>query len=278
MRWGASWDRPLEGAPRCIPGLTSVTTHRRRRGLALVQTAPARGAPRSRALKHLRLVGWDNCRVYVARPLQLREADRSRLEALTRATSVPAGSATRARIVLLAADGLANIDIADRTGTSRPTVLKWRGRYEQSGVDGLDDDPRPGRAAVIDEIAVLAETLADEEDHRASGCDALVDAADGRPAGDLVLLGRADLAQVGHPAAPRRDFQVLYRPRVGGQAARRGRVVPGSPRGAVVVSVDEKSQIQALDRTQPILPLARSLHRLRTRRIHPRESNAPCSR
>ena len=48
------------------------------------------------------------------------------------------------------------------TATSRPTVLKWRGRYEQSGVDGLDDDPRPGRAAVIDEIAVLAETLADK--------------------------------------------------------------------------------------------------------------------
>ena len=41
-------------------------------------------------------------------------------------------------------------------------MLKWRGRYEQSGVDGLDDDPRPGRAAVIDEVAVLAETLADK--------------------------------------------------------------------------------------------------------------------
>ena len=64
--------------------------------------------------------------------------------------------------MLLAADGVANTDIADRTGTSRPTVLKWRGRYEQSGVDGLEDDPRPGRAAVIDEVAVLAETLADK--------------------------------------------------------------------------------------------------------------------
>ena len=94
--------------------------------------------------------------------LELRDGDRGRLEALMWASTVSAGLAPRARIVLLAADGVANTDIADRTGTSRPTVFKWRGRYEQSGVDGLDDDPRPGRAAVIDEVAVLAETLADK--------------------------------------------------------------------------------------------------------------------
>ncbi|MGO9354897.1 MAG: IS630 family transposase [Mycobacterium sp.] len=81
---------------------------------------------------------------------------------MTRAPTMRAGLATRARIVLLAADGVANTDIADQTGTSRPTVLKWRGRYAASGVTGLDDDPRPGRAAVIDEVAVLAETLADK--------------------------------------------------------------------------------------------------------------------
>ena len=99
--------------------------------------------------------------MHVARALRLRDGDRSRLEALTRAPTMRAGLATRARIVLLAADGVANTDIADQTGTSRPTVLKWRGRYA-SGVTGLDDDPRPGRAAVIDEVAVLAETLADK--------------------------------------------------------------------------------------------------------------------
>ena len=100
--------------------------------------------------------------MYVAAALELRDGDRGRLEALTRASTVSAGLATRARIVLLAADGVANTDIADLTGTSRPTVLKWRGRYAESGVDGLDDDPRPGRAVVIDEVAVLAETLADK--------------------------------------------------------------------------------------------------------------------
>lgn len=98
--------------------------------------------------------------MYVAAALELRDGDRGRLESLTRASTGSAGLATRARIVLLAADGIPNTDIAERTGTSRPTVLKWRGRYSDSGIDGLDDDPRPGQAPVIDEIAVLAETLA----------------------------------------------------------------------------------------------------------------------
>ena len=100
--------------------------------------------------------------MYTAAALELRDGDRARLEALTRASTVRAGLATRARIVLLAADGVPNTDIADQTGTSRPTVLKWRGRYKDSGIEALDDEPRPGRAAVIDEIAVLAETLADK--------------------------------------------------------------------------------------------------------------------
>ena len=114
------------------------------------------------SLKHLRLVGCDNHSVYTAAALELRDGDRGRLEALTRAPTASAGLATRARIVLLAADGVANTDIAERTATSRPTVLKWRGRYAECGIAGLDDDPRPGRAAVIDEVAVLAETLTDK--------------------------------------------------------------------------------------------------------------------
>ena len=100
--------------------------------------------------------------MYVAAALELRDGDRGRLQVLTRAPTVRSWLATRARIVLLAAEGVANTDIAERTDTSRPTVLKWRGRYAQAGVEGLDDDPRPGRAPVIDEVAVLAETLADK--------------------------------------------------------------------------------------------------------------------
>ena len=98
----------------------------------------------------------------VAAPLVLREGDRARLEALTRSTSVRAGLAARARIVLLAADGLPNAEIARRTGTSRPTVVDWRARYGTGGVAALHDLPRSGRPPRIDEIDVVVATLADD--------------------------------------------------------------------------------------------------------------------
>jgi hypothetical protein len=79
----------------------------------------------------------------VAAPLVLREGDRSRLEGLTRSSSVQAGLAQRARIVLLAADGLPNAESARRTSTSRPTVVGWRGRYETGGIAALEDGPYP---------------------------------------------------------------------------------------------------------------------------------------
>lgn len=98
----------------------------------------------------------------VAAPLALRPGDRSHLEALTRSTAVRAGLAQRARIVLLAAAGLANAEIARRTGSTRPTVLGWRNRYAAGGIDALRDRPRSGRPAKVDEIAVVATTLADD--------------------------------------------------------------------------------------------------------------------
>ena len=97
----------------------------------------------------------------VAAPLVLRDGDRSRLEALTRSSSVRAGLAQRARIVLLAAEGLPNAEIARRTGTSRPTVVGWRARYDAGGIAALDDLPRSGRPPEIDEIDVVVATLAE---------------------------------------------------------------------------------------------------------------------
>src|SRR3954469_14100967 len=83
----------------------------------------------------------------IAAPLVLRQGDQARLESLTRSSSVRAGLASRARIVLLAAQGLPNAEIARRTGTSRPTVVDWRARYVAGGIRALDDQPRSGRAA-----------------------------------------------------------------------------------------------------------------------------------
>src|SRR5436190_24306319 len=98
----------------------------------------------------------------VAAPLVLRDGDRSRLEALTRSSSIRAGLASRARIVLLAAEGLPNAEIARRTGTSRPTVADWRARYGAGGNRALPDEPRSGRPPEIDQIDVVVATSGDD--------------------------------------------------------------------------------------------------------------------
>lgn len=91
--------------------------------------------------------------------LELREGDRPALVAMTRSPSVRAGLAQRARILLLAADGMSNTEIADKVGVSRPTVLVWRHRYDEHGIDGLVDKDRPGRSPSAAAPDVLAATL-----------------------------------------------------------------------------------------------------------------------
>jgi hypothetical protein len=115
-----------------------------------------------------------------AQQLGLRPGDRDLLESWTRSSSIRAGLAQRARIVLLAADGVSNTEIAERVGVSRPTVIGWRDRYLSSGVRGLEDERRSGRHA---------ESAAG----RARG-DALVVSAIGRLFGGGCLDGAADLA------------------------------------------------------------------------------------
>src|SRR6266516_1294434 len=94
-----------------------------------------------------------------ASALGLRFGDRERLTSWVRSSTVKAGLAQRARIVLLAADGVSNTEIADRVGVSRPTVIDWRARYQRSGIAGLDDDPRSGRPRSIDHDAIITATL-----------------------------------------------------------------------------------------------------------------------
>jgi transposase len=97
----------------------------------------------------------------IAPALVLREGDRKKLADLARLPSVPSGLAKRARLILLAADGVPNAEIARLTGVSRPTVIGWRDRYEAGGIAALEDAPRSGQSAEIDEIEVIAATLAD---------------------------------------------------------------------------------------------------------------------
>src|SRR3954467_1891577 len=94
-----------------------------------------------------------------AQPLGLGPGDRELLTSWTRSSSVRAGLAQRARMVLLAADGVSNTEIAERVGVSRPTVIGWRGRDASSGVRGLGDERRSGRPRTVDRAKILAATL-----------------------------------------------------------------------------------------------------------------------
>src|SRR5579863_9797900 len=102
----------------------------------------------------------NNCRMAMARPLVLRDGDHERLTDLARLPSVPSGLAKRARMVLLAAEGMPNAQIARVVGVSRPTVIAWRDRYTQGGIKALEDEPRSGRPPRIDEVDVVVATLA----------------------------------------------------------------------------------------------------------------------
>ena len=85
--------------------------------------------------------------------------DRAELSRWTRTPSLPAGLAQRARIVLLADEGVGTNEIVHRVGVSKPTVIAWKKRYAADGIAGLDDRPKPGRPAQVDEVAVVLATL-----------------------------------------------------------------------------------------------------------------------
>jgi transposase len=91
----------------------------------------------------------------------LSEADRVALERRARSYTAPHAQVIRARIVLLAAEGWANVDIADELGVHVDVVSRWRKRYHEEGIDGLDDRPRSGRprsspAEVVAEVKAMA--------------------------------------------------------------------------------------------------------------------------
>src|SRR3954469_12954502 len=87
------------------------------------------------------------------------DADRVILESWTRSSTLSAGRAERARIVLAVADGAGTSGAARMLGVSRPTVTKWRDRFAMLGVAGLDDERRSGRPKVVDDSAIIATTL-----------------------------------------------------------------------------------------------------------------------
>src|SRR3954449_9567930 len=85
--------------------------------------------------------------------------DRAELTRWARMPSLRAGLAQRARIVLLADEGVGTNEIVSRVGVSKPTVIAWKKRYAAAGIAGPEDRPKPGRPAQVDEVAVVLATL-----------------------------------------------------------------------------------------------------------------------
>ena len=88
--------------------------------------------------------------------LSLEQGERSLLNALATSRSMPYGLVTRARIILMAADGASNSAIAEKLSLSKPSVGKWRQRYLMHGIQGLHDELKPGRPRTISDEAVAA--------------------------------------------------------------------------------------------------------------------------
>ena len=185
--------------------------------------------------------------------VELPAADRVTLESWTRATSLRAGLAQRARIVLLAADGVGTNEIVRRVGVSKPTVIGWKKRYAHGGIDGLEDLPKPGRPQVIDEAQIVVATLAPPPE--ALG----VTHWSSRLLGKQLGLSHVTIAKVWKKwkLQPWRTqtFKFSTDPELDAKVRDVVGLYLAPPAKAVVVCVDEKSQIQALDRTAPILPL-----------------------
>ena len=180
--------------------------------------------------------------------------ERAQLEAWTRRRTSAQALAQRSRIVLLAAAGLKNTEIAERLTISRATAAIWRARFAEHRLDGLLDEPRPGRPRTITDeqveevIVKTLETTPNDATHWST-----------RSMAREVGLTQSAVLRIWKAFALQPHRQEPWKLSKDPQFIAKVRDVVGlylnPPERAVVLCVDEKSQIQALDRTAPILPM-----------------------
>jgi transposase len=185
--------------------------------------------------------------------LAVSDEDRRRLESWTRSSTVSAGQRERAEIVLAITGGDGVSATARRLRVSRPTVIKWRDRFAQDGIAGLQDLPRSGRPKTIDDAQIIAATL------EAPPAKLAVTHWSSRLLGAHLGIGDATVARAWrayHVKPWRREtFKFSTDPELEAKVRDVVGLYLDPPQNAIVLCVDEKSQIQALNRTQPILPV-----------------------
>ena len=191
--------------------------------------------------------------------IKLNGEDRDKLHKLIRGRNTPQKVVMRAKMVLLAADGLANISIAKELGVSRPTVILWLKRFRLMGIEGiLEDKKRSPRKRVLtaEKIKEVVEATLNTQPRCATHWST-------RSMAEAKGLSRMTVWRIwrAHNLKPHRVeyFKFSSDPKF----VEKLRDVVGlyldPPDKALVLSMDEKSQIQALQRTQPLLPLRSGL-------------------
>jgi transposase len=186
--------------------------------------------------------------------IELTEEEERDLRLVLRTPSAPQEQAMRARIVLRAAEGASNTEIAREVGVSLPTVGLWRRNFSERRMDGLQTAPRSGRPREItdDEVRrVLAKTLEPPPDGTTHWSVRRLAAATGISSSTVHRIWRD------HKLKPHqvRSFKFSKDPQLIEKVIDVVGLYLDPPKGALVLCVDEKTQIQALDRTQPTLPI-----------------------
>jgi transposase len=184
----------------------------------------------------------------------LADEERERLEAWARRPKSAQALAQRSRIVLAAAEGLNNSQIAERFGITRGMAAKWRSRFAERRLEGLVDEPRPGRPRTIDDqmveevIVRTLETTPKDATHWST-----------RSLAAELGLSQSAVSRIWRAFGLQPHRAETWKLSRDPQFIEKVRDVVGlyldPPERAVVLCVDVKSQIQALDRTAPILPM-----------------------
>jgi transposase len=189
-----------------------------------------------------------------APPLVVDESDRGALRAIVRAPTSEQRAVTRARIVLRSADGLAIERIAAELGVAIMTVKLWRRRYAAHGLAGLVDEGRSGRPSTYsreDRDRVIALTLSEPP--------AGTTHWSARRLGERVGMSETTVWRIWRSAGLKPHRAETFKFSTDPELEAKVRDVVGlylaPPERAIVLSVDEKTQVQALDRTQPMLPM-----------------------
>jgi len=188
------------------------------------------------------------------KPIVLSDEEREQLSAVANSRSLPHGLVRRAHIVLLDADGISSNAIAERVGVSHQSVCYWRKRYLKQGLAGLHDELRPGRPRSVsdEEVAVLVRKTLKTKPQDGTHWTIRTVAKDTELSCTTVhRIWRA----FGIQPHRQRHFKLSTDPFFVEKVRDIVGLYLNPPDKAMVLCVDEKSQIQALDRTQPMLPM-----------------------